>query len=95
MSYFEYVYCPYCNEEVNCMDIEFDGSNETDFECSNCEREFEIQREWTPSFSVNEINYYECEECGKEDRNDNMLWTNNDKYLCKSCYFKREIEKLK
>ena len=95
MSYFEYVNCPYCNEEVNCMNIEFDGCDKVDHECSNCEKEFEIEREWYPSYSTNEINYYECEVCGIEDRDDNMFRQKDNEYLCRSCYFKQEIEKLK
>lgn len=95
MSYFEYINCPYCNEEVNCMNVEFDGQNEVDFECPNCEREFEITRKWHPTYGTNEIIYCECEECGKEDRDDNMFEVSSNTYLCRRCYFKKEIEKIK
>ena len=95
MSYFEYVNCPYCNEEVDCEGVEFDGYNKVDYECNNCRKEFEIEREWYPSYGANEINYYECEECGKEDRDDNMFRQGVGEYLCRSCYFKKEIEKIK
>ena len=97
MSLYEELKCPYCGQMITISNEDFDSYNETDIECDNeeCEREFTVIREWIPTFSVHEINYYECEECGKEDRDDNMFWIGDNEYLCKSCYSKREMGKIK
>lgn len=98
MSYFEYVNCPYCNEEVDCETVEFDGYDKVDYECNKCGKEFEIEREWYPSYGANKIEYSKCEECKQEERNDNMFRKfreGMDIYLCRTCYFKEEIKKFK
>lgn len=97
MGWLEEIKCPYCGYK-NLIDNYYfeDGDNEIDVECENedCMGEFKVVREWTPSFSTYEINYYKCKECGKEDRDDNIFEINDNEYLCRTCYFKREIEKL-
>lgn len=97
MAWYEELKCPYCEHKITIGNEDFDGDNEIDIECDNeeCEREFTVVREWTPSFYVQEIVFYECEECGKEDRDDNMFRISDNEHLCKSCYFKREIEKFR
>lgn len=52
MSY-EYINCPYCDNEINATEIEFDGFDGVDFECPSCEKEFEAIREWYPTYSAN------------------------------------------
>lgn len=97
MVWYEDVKCPYCEHRISIGNEDFDGSDEIDIECDNeeCEREFTVIREWEPTFRTQEISFCECEECGKEDRDDNMYWISDNEYLCRSCYFKKEIEKLK
>ena len=97
MAWYEELECPYCGHNHLIGNYDFECENEIDIECENedCIKEFKVTREWTPSFSAYEINFYECEECGKEDRDDNMFRVSDNEHLCRSCYFKREIEKIK
>ncbi|MDB2050197.1 hypothetical protein [Clostridium perfringens] len=75
---------------------EFECSDEMDIECENedCGKEFEVERNWEPSYSASEINYFECDVCGEKNR-DSDMFRQGGKYLCRTCYFKHEIEKLK
>ena len=89
MSLFDYVKCPYCNKEVNCNDIEFDGHDEIDFECDSCKKEFQITREWYTTYETSKINYETCK-CGKEEKKYDMI-LNNWEYVCRDCYFKESM----
>lgn len=93
MSYFEYINCPYCGNEINATEIEFDGFDEIDIECPSCEKEFEVIREWHPTYSANAITFSDCQECGKTERDKN-IYLSDDKELCQKCFYKRELAKL-
>lgn len=63
--------CPYCDHENDMSDALADGlsdDNKLDWECSNCEREFEVYVEFDPSFSASKIEYIDCENCGSNTR---------------------------
>lgn len=68
MSIYDVVECPYCGHEHDMDTYEFDGSNEVDIECESCEKEFEVIREWYPSYSSHSIEYANCESCKRELR---------------------------
>lgn len=63
--------CPYCEYENDMTDALSDGlsnDNTFDWECSNCEEEFEVYVEFEPTYSAIKIEYVECERCGTETR---------------------------
>lgn len=91
-GYFEYVYCPYCNEEVNCMGLDFDEDT-IEHTCSNCGKDYEIVREWTPSFSSYEKEYAKCG-CGRELKASNMEFKDG-KYKCNMCRLEELLEKYR
>lgn len=94
MSVYDVVECPYCGHEHDMDTYEFDGSNEIDIECESCEKEFEVIREWYPSYSSHSIEYVNCEGCKREVRVGDNSYTFETKTLCQSCYGKRCIEWL-
>lgn len=61
------VECPHCGHENDMTDADL-SSNEFDWECESCEKEFEVQVEWDPTFSANEIVYETCQSCKTETR---------------------------
>lgn len=65
------VECPYCEAENDMSDALSDGlssDNTLDWECSECEQEFEVYVEFEPSFSSTKIEYIDCDKCGTETR---------------------------
>ncbi|AGN33770.1 hypothetical protein PANG_00051 [Paenibacillus phage PG1] len=63
--------CPYCEHENDMSDALCDGvpsDNKFDWECENCEKEFEVYVEFDPSYSASEIVIINCGSCGKETR---------------------------
>ena len=98
------VECPYCNYENDLTDI-FDGGlpddNTIDWECQECEREFEIYVEFNPTFSADEIVYEKCEICGKNVRN---IYKKGSVYpypeniketqICEQCYCEETYKEL-
>lgn len=97
MGALDIIECPHCGYEHDMAKYDFDGSDETDIECESeeCEKEFEVIREWYPSYGAVTIDYYTCLECDAKERDCNMIRQKDNKYLCKSCYFKKEFAKLK
>lgn len=95
MGWYDKVECPYCGYKHDMSTYEFDENDELDIECENedCEKEFEVIREWIPTYSATTIKYYTCIECSKEYRDCNMI-IQKDGHICKNCYFKKEIENL-
>lgn len=94
------VECPHCGHENDMSNADL-SSNEFDWECDSCEREFEVQVEWGPSFSASEIGYEACQECGRETRDPQKRgmtfpFPKGDKtVLCYKCYceyYGRELE---
>ncbi|WP_346938224.1 hypothetical protein [uncultured Clostridium sp.] len=94
--------CPYCGYENKIDDYEDDSF---DYECSNCGEEFEIEVEYEPSFSASKIEYIKCDECGREERNNNIRYEGStfpypEKYegtkakLCHDCYIKGVFEDM-
>lgn len=94
MSVYDVVECPYCGYDHDLDGYEFDGSNEIDIECECCEKEFEVIRDWIPSYSSHSIEYTTCECCGKVAR-DSDTYIFGAKDLCLTCLDKHYIEWLK
>ena len=61
------VKCPYCGHVIE-LEHEVLGSNEFDYECDNCDEEFECSVEWIPGISVYKIEYHVCQECKEKKR---------------------------
>lgn len=69
-----YIYsvkCPYCGKDCDMGSV-LCGDDNFDHECEHCGEEFEVQVEFSPTFSASKIEYLKCEICGKEDRSDFM-----------------------
>lgn len=92
---FDTVECPYCEHENSMSEglVDLPSDNKFDHECENCEREFEVFVEFTPSYSGVEIEYVKCEKCGDESRDvvrkgrtfpypENMI----EVVICRPCY---------
>ena len=93
MSIYDVVECPYCGHEHEMDVYKFDGGNELDVECESCENEFEVIREWMPSYSSYPIEYANCECCNKEVR-DSETYIFESKGLCRTCHAKCYMEWL-
>lgn len=95
MSYFDEIECPYCGYTHDMSEYEFEGNDEIDIECQNteCEKEFMVTVEWSPSYSASEITYEICS-CGEKVRTEDM-YRSGGKFVCRKCFFKNEIERLK
>lgn len=93
MSIYDVVECPYCGHEHDMDTYEFDGGNELDIECESCENEFEVIREWMPSYNSYPIEYANCECCNKEVR-DSETYIFESKGLCRTCHAKCYMEWL-
>lgn len=68
---YDAVECPYCEHENDMSDALCDGlgnDNTLDWECSNCEKEFEIYVEFEPSYSASKIEYTNCSICNEPSR---------------------------
>lgn len=95
MSWFDIVECPYCGHEHTMASEDFEGTDSVDIECENeeCEKEFMVEREWTPSYSASMIEYKICSICCEKTRSEEIFISKGE-ILCKSCFFKKEIESL-
>jgi len=63
---FDTVKCPYCKETNDMSDALCDGiseDNKFDWECQNCEKEFEVYVEFIPTYDATEIKYVQCDMC--------------------------------
>lgn len=89
------VECPYCEHENDVTDAlqDLNSDNLTDWECCNCEVEFELQAEFEPSWGASKIDYVECERCGDVTRDIKRKGsifsypkTYNEKALCEPCW---------
>ena len=98
------VECPYCEHENNITDAlqDLNSDNMTDWECSNCEEEFELQAEFDPTWSASKIEYVECGNCGDVSRNFKRQglvfpYPENSKanVLCESCWRGGVLEDMK
>lgn len=89
MSFVATVECPHCGREHEIETYDFDGSDEMDIECENedCSKEFEVIREWYPSYSAHEIKYTVCNKCGKELRVGYNTHNCEGETLCQQCMF--------
>ena len=96
--------CPYCKFENDMTDVLSEGlsnDNTTDWECQNCEEEFEVLVEFEPSYSASKIEYIDCEKCWKSTREfyEKGYVFPYPKHLkenkvCKSCFLKAAAEEL-
>lgn len=91
MSIYDTVECPSCGYEHDMDQYEFDGDDELDVECEQCGVEFEVVREWFPSYSSHAINYITCDDCNKTIR-ESAKRTFDRKKLCLTCHTNRFIE---
>ena len=95
---YDTVECPYCGYENDMSDALCNGlsdDNTLDWECSQCEEEFEVQVEFDPTFSASKIVYEDCDVCGKSTRDiyhDKRIFPYPEKYkgkkLCHECFCK-------
>lgn len=92
MSFYDVVECPYCGHELGASEEEFEHENEIDVECESCGKEFEILREWYPSYIVRPIEYVNCELCNEQLRVGWDVYHLKGKEMCHSCCY-REIMK--
>jgi len=96
------VNCPYCGTKNEMHTDYLEGGSNFDHECDACEKEFEVETEWDPTFSASKIEYVDCDVCGKQTRE---ICTNKtrfpfpikyaDKKLCHACWFKGITEQMK
>ena len=96
------VECPCCQHENDATDVltnELSSDNTTDWECSNCEKEFEIHVEFDPCYSAEKIIYEDCQSCGDSTRDIAekgriFPWPENIKEtkLCRPCFGKLYFE---
>lgn len=102
------VECPYCESENDMTDALIEspsGSNKFDWECENCEKEFEVLVEFDPVFTTSKIEYAECDECGKTTRD---IYEDGKvapfpsciegKKVCQGCFskaYRKELDKVK
>lgn len=95
------VICPYCKCKVdinNSILVDLDAENYIeDYECDNCEKEFDVYIEFEPIGSTEKITYENCDCCKREDKRRNFYkrdntfpFPNDKRYskLCRSCYGK-------
>lgn len=93
------VKCPYCGAENEMHTDYLEGGNEFDHECDVCEKEFEVETLWEPTFYANKIEYVDCDICGKQRRTIYSSKTSypfpkkhEDKKLCLDCLRKAMSE---
>lgn len=81
------VECPYCGHENDTTDLTYylDSTNNTDWECSKCEEEFNVYVEFEPIFYPSKIEYIVCPMCGVETRD---FMSREGKELCIKCVAK-------
>lgn len=98
------VECPYCEHENDMSEgtVDLPSDNKFDHECENCEREFEVQVEFYPSYSSAEIEYVQCEKCGTETREPLKRGkvfpfpkSFSENTVCRSCFFEGHREDYK
>lgn len=103
---YDKVDCPYCGYTNDMTDVSYEGmddDNTLDWECQECEEEFEVCVEFEPVFSASKIEYIECDICGDSVRD---IYDNRriipfpkeleDKKVCRPCWSKhmyREMNK--
>lgn len=94
---FDTVECPYCEYENDMSEglTDLPSSNKFDHECENCEKEFEVEVEFEPSYSGLKIIYEKCERCGKKTRDfakRGKIYpypeSLKENVVCKPCFFK-------
>ncbi|MEK4025819.1 hypothetical protein [Sporosarcina sp. FSL W7-1283] len=103
------VECPYCEHENDMSDglTDLPSDNRFDTECEICEKEFEVEVEFSPDYSGSKIEYKDCDLCGESVRDINEKGrmfpfpeNTNATKLCKSCRRKLmkkqyDLEKVK
>lgn len=88
--------CPYCGHENDMSDglTDLPSDNKFDHECENCEKEFEVEVEFEPSYGANKIEYSSCEKCGVEIRDPNVRGkvfpfpkSVKENSVCNACFY--------
>lgn len=95
------VECPHCEHENEIDHFEPSRNNMFDWECSNCEEEFEVEVEYDPTFYASKIEYDDCQECGKNTRDAYKRgrifpypkFVKHD-IMCQTCWHKAYLEEL-
>lgn len=101
VDYIDTVDCPYCEHENDMSDgtTDLPDSLTFDHECEKCEKEFEVEVDFSPNYYSDEIIYEECERC-KEPVRDSCNkgkthpWPKNteENVLCRNCFLKSHDE---
>jgi hypothetical protein len=101
---YDTVECPYCGYENDMTDALCDGlssDNNIDWECQQCEQEFEVHVEFDPTYSASKIVYEDCDDCGKSTRDiyhSKRIFPFPEKFegkkLCQECFYKGIHEKF-
>ncbi|WP_342537316.1 hypothetical protein [Sporosarcina sp. FSL K6-3508] len=103
------VECPYCEHENDMSDglTDLPSDNRFDTECEICEKEFEVEVEFNPSYLGSKIEYQNCDLCIKSVRDIKEKGRifpfpkhTSTKKLCDGCWRKLmrnqyELEKVK
>lgn len=88
------VTCPYCGHENDTTDMlhGLDSTNNTDWECFECEEEFSVYVEFDPVFYPSKIEYIICPICGVETRD---FSRKEGKDICITCYVEAILKEIK
>ena len=99
------VECPCCGKENDMSDALCDGlssDNTIDWECQECEEEFEVYVEFDPCYSASKIEYEECDMCNKKVRDiykEGRIFpfpkSLEGKKVCKSCWIEQYFMETK
>lgn len=88
------VTCPYCGHENDTTDMLYglDSTNNTDWECFECEEEFNVYVEFEPTFYPSKIQYINCPICSDETRD---YMSREGKEICIKCGTKEILKEMK
>lgn len=98
------VECPYCEHENDMSDglTDLPSDHKFDTECEKCEKEFEVEVEFSPGYSGFKIEYENCDLCNASVRDINIKgkifpFPKNTKAekLCEPCFRKSLQEQYK
>ncbi len=95
------VMCPYCGKEFRIETCDIAGNEEFIDMCPHCKKEVQIYAEVVLELYANEVEYFNCEACGKKEyeidseklpyEKENGEW--EYKKLCAGCYWKELMKR--
>jgi transcription elongation factor Elf1 len=95
--------CPYCGHENDMTDAlsDLSSDNTLDWECRECEEEFQVYVEFDPIYNASKIIYKDCEICGDHTRYfyeegsiSPFPKKHKGKVICKKCWTKGVFEEM-